>query len=124
MRSVVRGFYVYHTVWTPVLGEELECRREFRNVVDRYAVGVHKSDGSLVGHLPRKISTLCALFLRRGGSINCEVTGRKQYSRDLPQGGLEIPSILMLQGEKKHVEKLMKLIEHYRIKIEISVFVI
>ena len=113
MKSVVRGFHVYHTVWTPVLGE---CRREFGNVVDRYAVGVHKSDGSLVGHLPRNISTLCGLFLRRGGSINCEVTGRRRYSRDLPQGGLEIPSILILQGEKKHVEKLMKLIEHYRIK--------
>ena len=96
MRSVVRGFHVYHTVWTPVLGEELECKREFGNVVDRYAVGVHKSDGSLVGHLPRKISTLCAIFLRRGGSINCEVTGRRQYSRDL-----EMQSILILRGEKK-----------------------
>ena len=65
--------------------------REFGNVVDRYAVGVHKSDGSLVCHLPRKISTLCAIFLRRGGSINCEVTGRRQYSRDL-----EMQSILIL----------------------------
>ena len=45
----------------------------------------------VVGHVPRKISAICSLFLRRGGRIQCEVTGTRQYSRDIPQGGLEIP---------------------------------
>ena len=28
MTSVIRGFHIYCAVWTPVLGEELESRRE------------------------------------------------------------------------------------------------
>ena len=51
MSCVIRGYHVYKTVWTAILGEELECRREVNNSVDRYAVGVYKLDGTLVGHL-------------------------------------------------------------------------
>ena len=29
---------MYKTVWTAILEEELECRREVNNSVDRYAV--------------------------------------------------------------------------------------
>ena len=35
------------------------------------------------GHLPRKMSKVCSLFLRRGGSIRCKVTGSRRYSSDL-----------------------------------------
>ena len=40
---------------------------------DRYAVAVHRGN-TIVGHLPRKISTMCSLFIRRGGSISCTVS--------------------------------------------------
>ena len=108
MMSVIRGFHIYCAVWTPVLGEELESRREVGNV-DRYAVGVYKPDGTLVGHLPRRISTLSSVSLNRGGSISCQVTGRRKRSIDLPQGGLEIPCVLKFKGEKKDIKKLRKL---------------
>ena len=37
---------------------------------DPYAVAVTKSESStIVGHVPRKISAICSLFLRKGGSI-------------------------------------------------------
>ena len=49
-----------------------------------------------VGHVPRKISSVCSIFLRRGGSITCQVTGRRRFSEDLSQGGLEIPCVLKL----------------------------
>ena len=46
----------------------------------------------MIGHIPRKLSAACSLFLRLGGTMNCEITdGHRQYSADLPQGGLEIP---------------------------------
>ena len=64
MSCVIRGYHVYKTVWTAILGEELECRREVNNSVDRYAVGVYKLDGTLVGHLPQRLTTLVLLFLR------------------------------------------------------------
>ena len=63
IESCVRGYHVYQSVWTPTIGEELQCVREPTNIIDRYAVGVTK-DGKIVGHLPKKISRLCSLFIR------------------------------------------------------------
>ena len=65
------------------------CQRERGNFRDHYAVAVIKDD-VVVGHLPRKISRVSSLFIRRGGTIRCRVLGRRRYSSDLPQGGLEI----------------------------------
>ena len=100
--SCIRGYHVYQSVWDPVIGELLQCHRESRNAMDRYAVSVTKND-EIVGHLPKKISTLCSLFLRRGGSISCEVTDSRRYSRDLKQGGLEIPCDLLFKGNEQDI---------------------
>ena len=39
----------------------------------------------IFGHVPRTISVPCGLFLKKGGTISCVVTGphQPQYSRDL-----------------------------------------
>ena len=63
--SVVRGHHVYKDRWTPRLGETLQCLREEGNSKDRYAVAVYKDlnrDLNIVGHVPRTISTLYALY--------------------------------------------------------------
>ena len=90
-RCCVRGNRVYQTIWDAhaVVGESLQCAREVLNEHDRYSVAV-KKNGVIIGYLPRKVSRLCLLFLRRDGCISCTVTGRRQYSADLPQGGLEV----------------------------------
>ena len=62
----VRGYHVYGRVWDAVIGEHLTCRREPTNEKDRYAVTVLK-DGNVIGHLPRKVSRVCLLFLRSPG---------------------------------------------------------
>ena len=72
MACCVRGYHVYKDVWAATVGEVLACRREPSNASDRYAIAVLKR-GSIIGHLPRKISKVC-LFLR-GGCICCTVTG-------------------------------------------------
>ena len=38
----------------------------------------------VVGHVPQTISVPCGLFLKKGGTISCVVTGPRQprYSRD------------------------------------------
>ena len=77
-------------MWEAVVGEELACQRERENSEDPFAVAVMKGE-TIVGHVPRRISAVCAMFIRRGGSILCRVTGSRCYSEDLPQGGLEIP---------------------------------
>ena len=63
-------------------------------------------DGYVVGHMPRVISTSCAIFIRRGGSILCKIIGRHRYSRDLPQGGMDVPCRLHLMGKKGDVQKV------------------
>ena len=100
--SCVRGYHRYRELWDAVVGEELGCQRERGNATDMYAVAVIK-DSTIVGHLPRKISKICALFIRRGGAIHCRVTGRRKYSTDLPQGGVEIPCLLLFVKKSKNL---------------------
>ena len=51
--------------------------------------------------------------MRHGGTINCSVDGSRQYSSDIPQGGLEIPCILTFTAqssvEGSKAEKLIEL---------------
>ena len=99
---------MYKDRWDAAIGEVLACEREPHNVEDRYAVAV-KKDEAIIGHLPRNLSRVCSLFIRRGGSIECTVTGARRYSADLPQGGLEIPCLLLFKASPKEVKKLKKL---------------
>ena len=81
MTSCVRGYHVYQRVWEAVIGENLECERETSNEKDRYAVVAKKAE-TIIGHLPKKISRICSLFLSRGGRVVATVTGRRRYSAD------------------------------------------
>ena len=113
--SCIRGYHVFKNVWTPTVGEQLTCQREIGNNKDRYAVVILRNR-TTVGHVPRKISAACALFLQRKGSIHCVVTGGRCYSRDLPQGGLEVPCVLQFKGQPEDVLKLKKLLSPAGIK--------
>lgn len=110
MASMVRGFHVYEATWTPSSTDRLLCARDVSNTYDPFAVSVVKGT-EVVGHVPKIISAACFLFLRRGGSIQCEVTGDRRYSTDLPQGGMELPCILRFQGPKEDVAKVKKLLD-------------
>ena len=77
--------------------EELNCVRERTNTDDPYAVAVIRR--SAVGHVPRRMSAACTLFLRRRGTIRCTITGSRRFSADLPEGGLEVPCTLIFRGE-------------------------
>ena len=108
VQSCVRGFHVYGEHWTAFVGEELTCQREIGNVADRYAVAVEKATGETVGDVPKKISRICSSFLQCCGTITAIVTGRRRYSSDLVQGGLEIPCNLRFYGEEKLILKIKK----------------
>ena len=66
VEAMIRGYHQYKEIWNAVLGEQLQCQRETDNSHDIFAVAVVRS-GVVVGHVPRKISSVCSLFLRRGG---------------------------------------------------------
>ena len=55
--------------------------------------------------------SVCSLFLRREGSITCQVSGSRRYLDDLVQGGLEIPCVLVFEGDEKVTAKAKKRVE-------------
>ena len=67
----------------------MHCEKEIRNSHDTFAVAI-KNDTAIVDHVPRLLSAICSQYIRMGGSIDCTVTGSRQCSADLPQGGMEI----------------------------------
>ena len=99
---------MYKDIWTPALGEGLIC--ELDNIHDPYAVAVVKTSIGTIGHIPRSISALCHFFLRRNGTITCQVTGPRRYSDDLAQGGLEVPCTYTFTGTAKEMGKVRRLL--------------
>ena len=70
------------------------------------------SETKTVGHIPRIISALCFVFIRRGGTIKCIVNGSRRYSADLIQGGLEIPCLLIFCAKNVYeAQKTKELLE-------------
>ena len=105
--SEVMGYHVYQDIWEATNGEILECCKEMENAFDPFVVCV-KKDAVIVGHVPRKISPICSLFL---GNSHCEITEGRRCSRGIPQGGLEIPCRLIFEGSKKYVDMSLKKLE-------------
>ena len=115
----IRGYRVYSTIWEAESGEVLTTSQERGNVHDRFAVAV-KKERLTVGHLPIEISKLCWFFIRRGGTITCEVTGTRRRS-NLEQGGLEIPCNLTFKGPTTLIKKNLRL--HYiKLNFEMTIF--
>jgi len=69
VKSCVRGFHIYGNIWSPNVGDVLNCERESRNPSGLYVVAI-KNGASVIGHVPRKLSAVCLLFLSLGGTMN------------------------------------------------------
>ena len=109
----MRPHHFYMQEWTPFIGEKLECQREEANKQDPYAVVMVKRPAGhrttkVVGHVPRRISAACCLFLQQSRNIECTITGERRYSSDLPQGRLEVPCTLRFSGDAKVLSKITK----------------
>ena len=107
LEYVIRGYHEYKRVWTPEINEMLRTQTETANSHDRYAVAVLSEELGTVGHIPRTISRLCHSFLTRGGVLQVQVLGRRKRS-DLPQGGLDVPCMLIFTGKQKLVRRLRR----------------
>ena len=61
----------------------------------------------------QKVLSQCALYFKEWGSyFTCKIIdSKRQYSRDLEQGGLEIPCLLLFQKLLKKACKLLLLSE-------------
>ena len=72
----------------------------------------------VVGHVPRLLSCIVSLFLRRGGSVTCRVSGYRQYSSDLPQGGLEIPCIYTFSGQEDLISRSVRRLNDLKMEVQ------
>ena len=86
---------------------------------DKFAIALGNKDSVTLGHIPKFMSKLTYFFLKHGGHIKCKITGGKKHSKDLEQGGLEIPARLTISNTNKKLtdvmkEKLNPLDEEYR----------
>ena len=83
------------------------CIREENDTEDRYAAAVIEDSATCtVGHLPRRTSMLCSLFIRRDGIIRCCIIGHRHYSRDLMQRGMEVSCQLTFIGMGKELKRV------------------
>ena len=118
----MRGFDLYQTVRSPVIGEEnLECRHEEKNEGDEFGIGVSRNDfqkETFVGHMPRSISKFVYKFLKLPNSkLSCKVKG-KRLNRGAGYG-LEIPVIYTFNGHEKAIVWIKSIIQE-DIKLEQS----
>ena len=86
------------------------------NSEDQYALAIRK-DEDIIGDIPRKISFLCSLFIRRGGIIHSLITGDRRYSHHLPQGGIEVPCRFVFSGVEKDLNKVKMHLEDCNMKV-------
>ena len=63
VHAMVHGYHVYKLIWDATFDDDvLPCEREVGNPHDTSTVAITK--GTVVGHVPRKISTICSIFIR------------------------------------------------------------
>ena len=77
--SMAWGYHDYQSIWdNPLADIDLICEWEMGNIhmiyrpwLSRRRLIIPSLDGNLqvVGHMPKKISSICSIFLRRGGCI-------------------------------------------------------
>ena len=117
MESCVRGYHVYQNTWVPIHGEHLRCSRECGNRADAFAVAVVKGEDT-VGHVPRRFSCATNLFIQSGGVVACEIYSDRRYSRDLPQGGMEIPCVYIFSGAPDLVDNTKRRLNELQAQIK------
>ena len=101
IESILRGYHIYKDIpWEPAIGTTLPCERGAFNLDNPYAVAA-MNRGVVVGRVST-ISALYSIFLQKGEVICCEITGTRQYSSHLPQGGLELLKFSGYSNEQNH----------------------
>ena len=102
MESCVHGFNRYPP---PVRCLVVKERTEIQ-WIHSYTVAIMKGS-EIIGHVPRKISAACYLFIQKGRILTCIITdSNHQNSSDLPQGCLQIPCKLVFESD--NVELMVK----------------
>ena len=94
-----RGHHVYQKESEAEIGSKLTAQYETRPgalVQDKYAIALKQKD-VIVGHIPKFLSKITYFNLKHGGHLLVEIIRKRQYSKDLPQGGMELPALYVFK---------------------------
>ena len=95
----VRGHHVYQKEWVAEIGSKLTAQYKTRPgplVQAKYAIALKQKD-VIVGHIPKFLSKITYFYLKHSRDLLVEITGKRQYSRDLPQGEMELPALFVFK---------------------------
>ena len=121
----VRGHHVYESNWDAKTGSKLKPCHEKRPsalVEDKYAMALKFND-TTVGHVPKFLSKITYFFLKLGGDLVVKITGQRRYSRDLDQGGMELPGTYVFTSTDAEMHAKLEMLvkeamEQYNNKIK------
>ena len=71
VESMVCVYHCYSLIWNAVI-EEIYYKLELNNTEDRFAVSVCQCE-TTVGHVPRRISSICSSVLWKKGQLLSEL---------------------------------------------------
>ena len=127
--SVIRGHHIYKSVWTPTLGEKLNCREDDRKEAkqhDEYAIGTYLeayTGSELVGYVPMELSYLIYTFLRANddNEVSAKVTGSRRLENGLVVLGTFkawTPNRAIATKFEREILRLKELCAHMDISVE------
>ena len=70
-----RRYHVYQNSWDVAIGAQLPpCKRAWE-----LQGSLRRGSGETISRVPKKISSVCSMFLLRGGTIHCRVIASRCY---------------------------------------------
>ena len=90
LRTQEKFFWFAKKQETSTIGAQLLCSKQ----------------GTVIGHVPREVSRIFWHYLGHGGTIACEVTGRRKYGK-----GLEVPCVYKCLDNEKMVDKMRSIMQ-------------
>ena len=127
--SVIRGHHIYKSVWTPTLGEKLNCREDDRKEAkqhDEYAIGTYLeayTGSELVGYVPMELSYLIYTFLRAydDNEVSAKVTELRRLENRLVVLGTfkaRTPSRTIATKFEREIFRLKELCTYMDVSVE------
>ena len=56
------------------------------------------NDRVTVGHVPKFLSKITYFYIKNGGKLLVRITGKRKFSKNLPQGGMELPALYIFKS--------------------------
>ena len=109
--TVIRGHHVYKSVWSPVIDQVLECKRDMRaKAQDHYsnAIGVYlisNQKETLAGHIPIELSRLLKNFIEENAEnkLCARVIGKRKR-----EVGLVVPAKFSALTAELRIAKILE----------------